>query len=163
MKTPSWPDPPEGRASGVASGRDGDTCYRYAERMDPQTWGTGGGLWLGLALVNAGLAEQKNRSRLRWFVVSLVLGPLATALIVVWPRVEGDWRNDPVPTLNIVRNVRDRWILALGVALLVALVVLVISLFVRDWVVCLVSLGCLVASAAAMIWLLHVKKVREPI
>ena len=31
-----------------------------------------------LALINAGLAEQKGRSRLIWFLVSLIAGPLAT-------------------------------------------------------------------------------------
>ncbi|GAA2176699.1 hypothetical protein GCM10009784_24220 [Arthrobacter parietis] len=40
--------------------------------------------WFTLALINAGLAEQKNRSRGVWFLVSLVVGPLATALIVIW-------------------------------------------------------------------------------
>jgi ABC-type siderophore export system fused ATPase/permease subunit len=36
-----------------------------------------------LALINAGLAEQKGRSRLIWFLLSLITGPLATLLIVV--------------------------------------------------------------------------------
>ena len=36
-----------------------------------------------LALINAGLAEQKGRSRLIWFLISLLLGPIATLLIVV--------------------------------------------------------------------------------
>ncbi|WP_053353847.1 hypothetical protein [Leucobacter musarum] len=44
--------------------------------------------WFSLALVNAGLAEQKNRSRWNWFLLSLILGPIATALIVVWERPE---------------------------------------------------------------------------
>ena len=38
-----------------------------------------------IALVNAGLAEQKGRSRWIWFLLSLILGPLATAIIVIWP------------------------------------------------------------------------------
>lgn len=41
-----------------------------------------------LALINAGLAEQKNRSRLAWFFISLLLGPFATLLIVVWQAPE---------------------------------------------------------------------------
>ena len=41
--------------------------------------------WVTLTLINAGLAQAKGRSGLRWWVVSLFLGPLATALIVVWP------------------------------------------------------------------------------
>ncbi|PPB50134.1 hypothetical protein C4K88_05570 [Arthrobacter pityocampae] len=57
-----------------------------------------------LALVNAGLAEQKNRSRGIWFLVSLLLGPFATALIVVWPAPKpvppsmshrGGWKDTP--------------------------------------------------------------------
>lgn len=42
--------------------------------------------WLVLALVNAGLAEQKGRSRWTWFLVSLLLGPIATFFIVTWER-----------------------------------------------------------------------------
>ena len=42
------------------------------------------GWWFALAIVNAGLAENKGRRRWVWFLVSLLLGPLATALIVVW-------------------------------------------------------------------------------
>lgn len=42
-----------------------------------------GGSWLVLALINAGLAEQKNRSRLAWFLGSLLIGPIGTLLIVV--------------------------------------------------------------------------------
>jgi hypothetical protein len=41
--------------------------------------------WASLALVNAGLAETKGRSRWYWFLFSLFLGPLATFLIVAWP------------------------------------------------------------------------------
>lgn len=45
-----------------------------------------GTFWFTLALINAGLAEQKGRSRLNWFLISLLFGPIATALIVVWER-----------------------------------------------------------------------------
>lgn len=41
--------------------------------------------WASLALVNAGLAQTKGRSRWNWFLGSLFLGPLATFFIVVWP------------------------------------------------------------------------------
>ncbi len=44
--------------------------------------------WGTLALINAGLAQSKNRSGLAWFLVSLLLGPIATLLIVL---------TDPVP------------------------------------------------------------------
>lgn len=50
---------------------------------------TGAG-WFTLSLVNAGLAQAKNRSGLTWFIVSLFLGPLATFLIVAWRAVERD-------------------------------------------------------------------------
>lgn len=39
--------------------------------------------WGSLALINAGLAQGKNRSGLAWFLLSLLLGPIATLLIVV--------------------------------------------------------------------------------
>ena len=38
--------------------------------------------WGTLALINAGLAQGKNRSGLNWFLVSLLLGPIATFLLV---------------------------------------------------------------------------------
>lgn len=44
--------------------------------------------WGTLALINAGLAQSKRRSGLAWFLVSLLLGPIATLLIVL---------TDPVP------------------------------------------------------------------
>jgi hypothetical protein len=39
--------------------------------------------WGTLALINAGLAQTKNRSGLLWFLLSCVLGPIATFLLVV--------------------------------------------------------------------------------
>jgi hypothetical protein len=44
-----------------------------------QTFAVG---WGTLALVNAGLAQGKNRSGLNWFLLSLLFGPLATFLLV---------------------------------------------------------------------------------
>jgi hypothetical protein len=38
--------------------------------------------WGTLALVNAGLAQGKGRSGLNWFLLSLLLGPVATFLLV---------------------------------------------------------------------------------
>jgi hypothetical protein len=38
--------------------------------------------WFTLALINAGLAQTKNRSGLLWFLLSLVLGPVATFIVV---------------------------------------------------------------------------------
>jgi hypothetical protein len=39
--------------------------------------------WGTLALINAGLAQAKNRSGLNWFLLSLLLGPLATFFVVI--------------------------------------------------------------------------------
>jgi hypothetical protein len=39
--------------------------------------------WGTLALINAGLAQSKHRSGLVWFLLSLVLGPFATLVIVL--------------------------------------------------------------------------------
>lgn len=50
---------------------------------------SGSGYYLGwgtLALINAGLAQAKNRSGLGWFLASLLLGPIATLLIVAMGR-----------------------------------------------------------------------------
>ncbi|NID16735.1 antitermination protein NusB [Luteibacter yeojuensis] len=43
--------------------------------------------WGTLSLINAGLAQGKNRSGLLWWVLSLFLGPLATLILVVMPKV----------------------------------------------------------------------------
>jgi len=40
--------------------------------------------WGTLALINAGLAQGKGRSGLNWFLASLLLGPLATFLLVAF-------------------------------------------------------------------------------
>ena len=42
--------------------------------------------WGTLALINAGLAQAKQRSGLLWFLLSLLLGPLGTLIIVLLPR-----------------------------------------------------------------------------
>ncbi|TWH17702.1 MULTISPECIES: hypothetical protein [Pseudoxanthomonas] len=39
--------------------------------------------WGTLSLINAGLAQAKGRSGLGWWLASLLLGPLATLLVVV--------------------------------------------------------------------------------
>jgi hypothetical protein len=39
--------------------------------------------WGTLALINAGLAQGKGRGGLNWFLISLLLGPIATFLLVV--------------------------------------------------------------------------------
>ena len=44
--------------------------------------------WGTLSLINAGLAQAKDRSGLLWWVVSLLLGPVATFVIVVLPKAD---------------------------------------------------------------------------
>ena len=48
-----------------------------------QWYGGYGVGWGTLALINAGLAQAKRRSGLAWFLLSLLLGPIATLLIVI--------------------------------------------------------------------------------
>ena len=43
--------------------------------------------WGTLSLINAGLAQSKGRSGLLWWLISLLLGPIATFLIVVLEKV----------------------------------------------------------------------------
>ena len=44
--------------------------------------------WGTLALINAAIAQMKNRNAAGWLVGSLVMGPLATALLVLFPKLE---------------------------------------------------------------------------
>jgi hypothetical protein len=46
--------------------------------------------WGTLSLINAGLAQSKGRSGLLWWLISLFIGPIATFLIVVLPKVGAD-------------------------------------------------------------------------
>ena len=46
----------------------------------PQSFAAG---WGTLALLNAGIAQGKNRSGLVWFLASLLAGPLATLILVL--------------------------------------------------------------------------------
>ena len=47
---------------------------------EAQQYGTG---WGTLAVINAGLAQGKNRSVLNWFLLSLLLGHFATLILVI--------------------------------------------------------------------------------
>jgi hypothetical protein len=40
--------------------------------------------WGTLALLNAGVAQSKRRSGLAWFLISLLLGPIATFILVAF-------------------------------------------------------------------------------
>jgi hypothetical protein len=39
--------------------------------------------WGTLALINAGLAQSKNRSGMNWFLLSILLGPVATLILLL--------------------------------------------------------------------------------
>ena len=54
--------------------------------MNPQEYAVGRGT---LALINAGLAQGKNRSGPGWFLLSLLLGPIATLILVVLDKGTG--------------------------------------------------------------------------
>jgi hypothetical protein len=43
--------------------------------------------WGTLALINAGLAQGKNRSGFNWFLISLLLGPFATLLLLFFEKL----------------------------------------------------------------------------
>lgn len=52
---------------------------------DPAQFAVG---WGTLALINAGLAQGKGRGGFIWWLLSLLLGPIATLLIVILDSVE---------------------------------------------------------------------------
>ncbi len=41
--------------------------------------------WLTLAFINSAIAQSKNRGGILWWVLSLFLGPVATAILAVVP------------------------------------------------------------------------------
>ena len=54
--------------------------------------------WGTLSLINAGLAQGKNRSGFNWFLVSIFLGPVATFLLVAMcdklPSADTEWSEE---------------------------------------------------------------------
>ena len=46
--------------------------------------------WGTLALINAGLAQGKNRRGLVWFLISLLLGPVATLILLLLGKTPGE-------------------------------------------------------------------------
>ena len=57
--------------------------YRFIWRIQMQSHDYAVG-WGTLALINAGLAQGKDRSGLLWFLLSLLLGPVATVILVAF-------------------------------------------------------------------------------
>jgi hypothetical protein len=85
--------------------------------------------WGALALINAGLAQGKGRRGAVWFLLMLLLGPLATLMIVLLPRQAvdptvdiGGWRPRPFQRLD--------WIV-LGVIVAAIIAILVLLAFPR--------------------------------
>lgn len=63
----------------LAKSRTRATDYQVMENAQGYAAG-----WGALALINAGLAQGKNRGGLNWFLLSLLLGPVATFLLVAF-------------------------------------------------------------------------------
>ncbi|WP_233205704.1 hypothetical protein [Cryobacterium sp. Y82] len=84
-------------------------------------WWLNGGGWFVLALVNAGLAEQKNRSRWNWFLVSLLLGPIATFFIVVWEPVTEPPLEQQLEPMHPFKRLDDRYLTLAFLALVLTI------------------------------------------
>jgi hypothetical protein len=54
-----------------------------------------------LALINSGIAQGKNRSGLNWFLLSIILGPLATLTIVLLPKLPNEPVNPERKSFNL--------------------------------------------------------------
>ena len=104
-----------------------------------------GGGWLALALVNAGLAEQKSRSRVTWLLVSLVLGPLATGIIVWRPARLGE-----SGTLDPSTSRLDRYLFFALVFFVAAMTLGILTLFSGNWYLG----GGAITGIALFLWML---------
>lgn len=104
------------------------------QEASPSAWWSNGGGWVLLALVNAGLAEQKNRSRWTWFLISLILGPIATFLVVVWARA-----GTPPPPLNPLADIADRNLAFAGVISVLTTIALAFAVIERSWALAVVA------------------------
>jgi hypothetical protein len=45
-------------------------------------------IWLWLAIITGGLAQAKGRSGWTWFVLGLLLGPIAATWLVAWKQFQ---------------------------------------------------------------------------
>lgn len=87
--------------------------------FEPTTFSVG---WFALSLINAGLAQSKNRSGFGWWALSLLLGPAATLLIVLLPRLEP---GEP-------EHVNSRFVLIGAIAIIVVVALLLVGLAVAS-------------------------------
>jgi formate hydrogenlyase subunit 3/multisubunit Na+/H+ antiporter MnhD subunit len=85
--------------------------------------------WGTLALINAAIAQSKNRGGAPWLIASLFLGPIATALLVLLPKYE-------VTPERLEREKAVEKVLKIVNIALVVLIVLaiVIALVKKYWV-----------------------------
>jgi hypothetical protein len=116
-------------------------------------WWFNGGGWFVLAIVNAGLAEQKNRSRWNWFVLSLLLGPIATFLIVVWAPVT----QPPLELSNPFARTDDRYLTLAFLAFVVTVGAVLFAVAGQEWYMWVVSAG---GAAALVVFLLLFRRAR---
>ena len=116
-------------------------------------WWLNGGGWFVLALVNAGLAEQKNRSRWNWFVISLFLGPVATFLIVVWEPVT----EPPLELRNPFERADDRYLTLAFLALVLTAGAVLFAVVGQTWYMWLASV---VGAAALVVFLVLFQRAR---
>lgn len=71
--------------------------------VNPNTHGYTVG-WFTLALINVGLAQCKGRRGGMWFLISVVLGPLATFLLVIMKPGSGPDQDNREFDLNLIRK-----------------------------------------------------------
>lgn len=70
--------------------RRSSTATRWRNTKGARVVAEPGGYVVGcgtLALINAGFAQGKNRSGLAWFFLSLLLGPLATVILLLMEKL----------------------------------------------------------------------------
>jgi len=52
-------------------------------------------VWLWLAIITGGLAQSRGRSGWTWFVLGLLLGPIAATWLVAWKPVQPPAKDTP--------------------------------------------------------------------
>ena len=45
-------------------------------------------IWATLSLVTAGIAQGKNRTGFGWWILSLIIGPLALLILLFMPKLQ---------------------------------------------------------------------------
>ena len=119
--------------------------------MDRNGWGWA---WFALALVTAGLAEQKNRSRLAWVLGALILGPVATLLVVVWQPADPG----PAPPLHPFTDPGDRFAVFTPVLILVAFLCGVLAFAAQQPLALIGIAGCVIAFVLLLVGALKARE-----